>query len=100
MNKDSKPQFNIDIVFGSISPVADEKATKALQFYEQHADALDTPIYFEKLVDLNYESIDMNLCRAYCRVGKSYSHAKFMAFIAEWFGTTVKEMKTQWRNIK
>jgi hypothetical protein len=23
-----------------------------------------------------------------------------MVYVAEWFGTTVKEMKLQWRNIK
>ena len=43
---------------------------------------------------------DWDRCRVYCSVGKSYSHQRFMTYVAEWFGTTVKEMKLQWSNVK
>lgn len=82
---------------------ADSKATEALAFYERHADSLDKPIYFQTLKDLEEQNFDMDHLRAFCRVGTgrriSYSHSRFMDYIARWFGTTVKEMKTQWKNI-
>jgi hypothetical protein len=74
---------------------ADSKATEALQFYEDCADNL--PYYQTTEKDNGF---DWDRCRAYCSVGKSYSHQRFMAYVAEWFGTTVKEMKLQWRNVK
>lgn len=87
--------LNKGAVMGSFSPVADSKATEALQFYEDCADNL--PYYQTSEKDNGF---DWDRCRAYCRVGKSYSHSRFMAYVAELFGTTVKEMKHQWRNVK
>lgn len=81
-------------VMGSFSPIAAAKATEALQFYEECADNL--PYYQTSEKD---DGFDWDKCRAYCSVGKSYSHQRFMAYVAEWFGTTVKEMKLQWRNV-
>lgn len=75
--------------------VADAKATEALQFYEDCVDKLPYHQTSEK-----DNGFDWDRCRAYCSVGKSYSHSRFMAYVAEWFGTTVKEMKLQWRNVK
>lgn len=94
-NKPQRSQFNIGAVMGSFSPVADSKATKALQFYEDCADHIAYCKASGK--ELGF---DWDRCRAYCSVGKSYSHSRFMAFVAEFFGTTVKEMKLQWRNVK
>ena len=94
LNEAEKPQLNIGAVSGSFSPVADSKATEALQFYEDCADNL--PYYQTSEKDNGF---DWDRCRAYCSVGKSYSHQRFMGFVAEWFGTTVKEMKLQWRNV-
>lgn len=80
--------------------VTPKEATEALEFYDTHVDALSRPIYFEGLGDLGGKGIDMDFCRAYCRIGKSYQRSRFMAFVAKLFGTTVSEMKSQWRNIK
>jgi hypothetical protein len=68
---------------------------EALQFYEDCADKL--PYYQTSEKDNGF---DWDRCRAYCSVGKSYSHSRFMSYVAEWFGTTVNEMKLQWRNVK
>lgn len=95
LNEPQRPQLNIGDVMGSFSPVADSKATEALQFYEDCADNLPYCQTSEK-----DNGFDWDRCRAYCSVGKSYSHSRFMAYVAEWFGTTVKEMKLQWRNVK
>jgi hypothetical protein len=94
-NKPQRPQLNIAAAMDSFSPVADSKATEASQFYEDCADNL--PYYLTSEKDNEF---DWDRCRAYCRVGKSYSQQRFMAYVAEWFGTTVKEMKLQWRNVK
>lgn len=81
----------------------DSKATEALAFYERHADSLDNVSYFENLTDIEDQKFDMDHLRAFCSVNSrnrvSYSHSRFMEYIAKWFGTTVKEMKSQWRNI-
>ena len=94
-NKPQKPQFNIGAVMGSFSPVVDSKATKALQFYEDCADHIAYCESSGKEI-----GFDWDRCRAYCSVGKSYSHSRFMTYVAKWFGTTVEEMKFQWRNVK
>ena len=94
-NKTQIPQLNIGAVMGSFSPVAYSKAKEALQFYEDCAENL--PYYQTSEKDNGF---DWDRCRAYCMVGKSYSHSRFMDYVAEWFGTTVKEMKLQWRNVK
>lgn len=73
----------------------DSKATDALQFYEDCSDH----IAYCKASGQEI-GFDWDYCRAYCKVGKTYSQARFMEYVALFFGTTVKEMKTQWRNIK
>lgn len=73
----------------------DYKATKALQFYEDCVDHLG---YCEASgKELGF---DWDRCRAYCKVGKTYSKSKFMLYVAIFFETTVSEMKEQWRNIR
>ena len=94
-NKTQIPQLNIGAVMGSFSPVEYSKAIEALQFYEDCAENL--PYYQTSEKDNGF---DWDRCRAYCRVGKSYSDKMFMDYVAECFGTTVKEMKLQWRNVK
>ena len=94
-NKTQIPKLNIGAVMGSFSPVAYSKAIEALQFYEDCAENL--PYYQTSEKDNGF---DRDRCRAYCMVGKSYSHSRFMDYVAEWFGTTVKEMKLHWRNVK
>ena len=94
-DKPQRTQLYIGDVMGSFSPVADSKAIEALQFYEDCAENL--PYYQTSEKDNGF---DWDRCRAYCMVGKSYSHSRFMDYVAEWFGTTVKEMKLQWRNVK
>ena len=75
--------------------VSSEKATEALQFYENCADHIAYCEASGKEIGFKWDE-----CRAYCRVGKSYSHSRFMQYVANWFGVTVSEMKSQWRNIK
>lgn len=74
---------------------SEEKATKALQFYEDCVDHIAYCEAYGKEINFNWD-----ICRAYCRVGKTYSQAKFMEYLAKWFGVTVSEMKLQWRNIE
>jgi hypothetical protein len=93
--ENERQPFLLGAVMGSFSPAADSKATEALQFYEDCSDNL--PYYQTSEKDSGF---DWDRCRAYCGVGKSYSHQRFMAYVAEWFGTTVKEIKLQWRNVK
>jgi hypothetical protein len=83
------------IIVDDFTPTSDLKATKALQFYEDYADSL----HYIKSSEENNE-FDWDRCRAYCRIGKKYSHQRFMTYVSEWFGTPVKEMKSQWRNIR
>lgn len=84
-----------DLIVDDLCFVVDSKATEALQFYEDCCDNL--PYYQTSEKDNGF---DWDLCRAYCKIGKSYSHQKFMDYVAKWFGTTMEEMKGQWRNIK
>jgi hypothetical protein len=70
-------------------------AIEALRFYE---DCVDHIAYCE--VYGKEMGFDWNRCRAYCSVGKSYSHSRFMAYVADFFGTSVKEMRLQLRNVK
>lgn len=72
-----------------------KNATEALQFYE---DCVDSLPYIQTSEKDN--GFDWDMCRAYCCVGKSYSHSRFMEFVAKWFKTTVSEMKNSWRHIK
>jgi hypothetical protein len=88
-------KLNESDVCGGFSRVADSKATEALQFYENCADHIAYCEASGKEI-----GFDWNQCRAYCRVGKTYSHLRFMAYVANFFNTTVKEMKLQWRNVK
>jgi len=81
-------------VSGSFSPVASAKATKALQFYEDTADYIGNLVGHD-----DEESIDWDMVRALCKVGKGYSHERYMSFVAKHFGTTKEEMKKEWRNI-
>jgi len=93
--KSHNTELNVSDIMGIVTTVCDSKATEALQFYEDCADNL--PHYQTSEKDNGF---DWDRCRAYCSVGNSYSHSRFMHYVAEWFGTTVGEMKLQWRNIK
>lgn len=86
--------MNTSLING-FKPTASAKATEALQFYEDCADSIANLQTSEK--DYGF---DWDRCRAYCFVGKSYSHSRFMNYVAQWFGVTTEEMKSQWRNIK
>lgn len=70
---------------------------RANEFYYNNVDILDTPIYFEKLIDICDEGIDMNYCREFCKIvhisGVRYSSYKFREFVANHFGTTIEEMR-------
>lgn len=85
--------FNPDDFLGAFNKTTDEKATKALQFYEDYKDKIAT----EKTID--NEGFDWDECRAFCGVGKNYSHSRFKNYVSRWFGVSVKDMNSQWRNI-
>ena len=104
--KSMKQNFNESDIITSFSPVANRRATEALQFYNIHNIQSSE----------NNNKFDWNICRTYCRrtksisnslearwrksdESKSYSHARFMDFVAKWFNITVEEMKLQHGNI-
>jgi len=89
-----------------------ELATRALIFYDGYVDDLeiiaknrsqikrDNTIYLINHVSPPINSFDWNGCLSFCFNGASYNKAKFMAFVACFFGITVKEMKEQWINLE
>lgn len=65
------------------------KIAKAVKFYNECVEHIAYCETYGK--ELGF---DWDMCRACCSVGKSYSHTRFMTFVANFFGTTVKEMKS------
>ncbi len=94
-----------------VNKVDSNKATEALQFYEDNAEIFQYTTAHQRYPNFNWDE-----CRAVCSVAtnpkhirlnssasvkvQSYSHSRFMEYVARYFGTTVSEMKNQWRNIK
>lgn len=96
MNDSTERPYSLDIdeLCNDFKKVADKKATRALQFYEDNAKYISINETIGKELGFNW-----NECRAYCSVGKSYSHSRFKQYVAKFFHTTVREMDTQWNNI-
>lgn len=91
-------------MFSFPSDFKENKALKALQFYEDNVDLIHR---IEKAIE--YPKFNWTECRQHCRIGKdvrdklretSYSPEKFMGYVASFFETTIPEMKAQRHNLK
>lgn len=89
-----KNEYLVDIL-APYKPTSDRGAADALQFYDDNADYIASCEASDKNSDF-----DWGRCRTYCKSGKGYSKIRFMEFVADWFGTTIDEMKRQWPNIQ
>ena len=93
-NKTEKSSNDFYTLLAVVFPTCSKNATEALQFYEDTADMLS---YLQTSKKDN--GFDWDRCRAYCKIGKTYSLNRYMEYIAMQFNTTKEEMKNQWRNI-
>jgi hypothetical protein len=79
-------QSEFDDFLGAFRPC---KIENAVRFYEKYADHIATCNRCDEWLEF-----DWDMCRAYCWVSGTYFHSRFMSYVARFFKTTVKDMKS------